>query len=545
MKRVILLLLLLAMVATLGWAQCPPAGPTCVVVNQTPAPPDGSTGNSYSFQFTASGGAGGGEGPYSFNVSTAQQPPPGLQLNQQGLLSGVPTQTGQYTFGVVARDSQGRASSTQFFTMNIFTGTGGGVIQITNPQAGNASVANAFVGNSYFFQFQATGGNPNPSYNWTGFVPVSGLTLYSNGQILGTPAVGSQGNYSFNVSVSDGSGNQTNATFNINVSASGGSGFQISTTSVPNGTVGVFYQTQFFAQNGSGSYQWSVIQGQVPPGLQFFSSNQQGQLSGTPTNAGNYTFTVSVFDNQTSQTATRQFTISISGTTGSGFQISTTFVPSGTVGVFYSTQFNAVNGSGSYQWSATVGQLPPGLQFFSSNQQGQLSGTPTSAGNYTFTVTVFDNQTSQTASRQFTAQISGTTGSGFQISTTAVPSGVPGNFYQFQFQAANGSGSYNWSYQGQIPPGLQFFNSGQLSGTPTTVGNYTFTVSVVDNQTSQSASRQYTMQVNSTGGTGGVSITTTSVPNAAVGIFYSFQFTASGCNVCVWSLASGSGSLPP
>src|SRR5205814_320134 len=104
---------------------------------------------------------------YTFDISSNTQPPPGLTLNQQGVLFGTPTATGTYQFQVRVRDSTGGVG-VQFYTMNIFTGSGGGVIQITNPPAGSSSVANAFVGSNYFFQFQASGGNPNPSYNWTG-----------------------------------------------------------------------------------------------------------------------------------------------------------------------------------------------------------------------------------------------------------------------------------------------------------------------------------------------------------------------------------------
>src|SRR5205085_8711744 len=136
----------------------------------------------------------------------------------------------------------------------------------------------------------------------------------------------------------------------------------------------------------------------------------------------------------------------------------TASAPNGTLGAFYQFQFTA-NGSGNYYWTVTQGQTPPGLQFLTS---GVLSGTPTTVGTYPFTLTVYDQSTQQQASRQFTLQVNSTGGSGFQVTTTSVPNGIPGNSYSYQF-TANGSGSYQWLISsGQIPPGLQFSSTGLL-----------------------------------------------------------------------------------
>ena len=64
--------------------------------------------------------------------------------------------------------------------------------------------------------------------------------------------------------------------------------------------------------------------------------------------------------------------------------ITTASLPNGTVGVAYSQTLAATGGTGSYTWSVSAG-LPAGLTL---SQAGLLSGTPTTAGAYTFTVTV-------------------------------------------------------------------------------------------------------------------------------------------------------------
>ena len=62
--------------------------------------------------------------------------------------------------------------------------------------------------------------------------------------------------------------------------------------------------------------------------------------------------------------------------------------PAGEVSVPYSDQLTAAGGTGSLTWSVSSGSLPPGLSL--SPSTGLLSGTPTTAGGYAFTVLVTD-----------------------------------------------------------------------------------------------------------------------------------------------------------
>ena len=73
------------------------------------------------------------------------------------------------------------------------------------------------------------------------------------------------------------------------------------------GTVGTFYQVHFFADGGVQPYSWALVAGQFPPGL---SLDPSGLLSGTPTTAGTFPFTVRVTD-QSGQQATGQFNITV------------------------------------------------------------------------------------------------------------------------------------------------------------------------------------------------------------------------------------------
>jgi Putative Ig domain len=68
----------------------------------------------------------------------------------------------------------------------------------------------------------------------------------------------------------------------------------ITTNALPNGLWGGSYSTTLAASGGTAPYHWSVQSGNVPPGLTLTSSD--GQISGTPSTEGSFSFTVQVTD---------------------------------------------------------------------------------------------------------------------------------------------------------------------------------------------------------------------------------------------------------
>ena len=83
----------------------------------------------------------------------------------------------------------------------------------------------------------------------------------------------------------------------------------ITTESLSNGTVGTAY-SQTLAATGSDTIIWSVSNGSLPDGLTL--NKDTGEISGTPTTAGSYTFTIKAENNYGS--ASKELTIDI-GTT--------------------------------------------------------------------------------------------------------------------------------------------------------------------------------------------------------------------------------------
>ena len=73
---------------------------------------------------------------------------------------------------------------------------------------------------------------------------------------------------------------------------------KITTTDVPNGTVDTAYSTNVAATGGCTPYKWKIASGELPTGI---SDDPSGNtlkldLSGTPTKANSYAFTLSVTD---------------------------------------------------------------------------------------------------------------------------------------------------------------------------------------------------------------------------------------------------------
>lgn len=82
----------------------------------------------------------------------------------------------------------------------------------------------------------------------------------------------------------------------------------VSTTTLPNGTVGVAYSQALAATGGTSPYTWAVTVGTLPAGLTLAGAT--GVISGTPTTAATSTFTVTVSD-ASSNTASQSLSITI------------------------------------------------------------------------------------------------------------------------------------------------------------------------------------------------------------------------------------------
>jgi hypothetical protein len=160
-----------------------------------------------------------------------------------------------------------------------------------------------------------------------------------------------------------------------------------------NGNVGTL-NTWFFSTTGCSTSQkpvrFKVVDGEIPPGLTLFTQGvSSGGLTGRPTTAGLFTFTIEVRD-ETGARDTQDFSIRIDQPRPLVITNQSDQLSPGTVGEFYCCgNLFADGGVPDYTWTLVSGELPPGLELSAS--PGRITGTPTTAGTFTFTVRVTDS----------------------------------------------------------------------------------------------------------------------------------------------------------
>jgi type II secretory pathway component GspD/PulD (secretin) len=177
---------------------------------------------------------------------------------------------------------------------------------------GTTSLPDGIVGTAYSATLQSTGGTAPVTWSLgTGTLP-AGLTLNpSTGAITGTPTAA--GTSSINVTVTDSATPADSATTALSITVdTSQAAFAISTSELPNGSIGTPYDQILTATGGTTPLTWSVSAGSLPPGLSLHA--QTGEITGTPTfssgQAPSFTFTVAVTDSSsTPLTAQKQFTL--------------------------------------------------------------------------------------------------------------------------------------------------------------------------------------------------------------------------------------------
>jgi hypothetical protein len=146
------------------------------------------------------------------------------------------------------------------------------------------------------------------------------------------------------------------------------------------GKVGAAYSSSFGASGGATPYTFA-ISGSLPPGLGLNSPT--GAITGTPTTAGTFPFTVTVTDaNGTKATTSCAIVIT------SNLALSCPPANTGLQGEAYSSSFAVSGGTTPYVYVIASGSLPPGLGLNSST--GAVTGTPSTAGTFSFSATVTD-----------------------------------------------------------------------------------------------------------------------------------------------------------
>jgi large repetitive protein len=286
------------------------------------------------------------------------------------------------------------------------------------------------AGVPYDVTLQATGGTGQ--FTWHVMNPPlpPGLTLAESGRLSGTPQLPVTTGLSVRVT----SGPQARTVgFMLTVARAP---LEISPPQLAPPTLGVAYSQFLEVIGGSGAVQWTLASGALPRGL---ALSPAGLLAGTPTALDSTTFRVRATRGVDS--AERSYALRV---VPAPLVVTTTSLPSAKVGDAYSAQLESSGGSGGNQWTLSQGALPPGLQLTAA---GTIAGTPTVAGDFSFTVQVAS--AAQQAARAFILTV---VPAGFPSAATVT---MPGNvFVPFLVQIARG-GMVTWVF-GAVPHNVIF-----------------------------------------------------------------------------------------
>ncbi|HKV60722.1 MAG TPA: immunoglobulin domain-containing protein, partial [Candidatus Acidoferrum sp.] len=205
-------------------------------------------------------------------------------------------------FSVVVSNSAGSATSASA----VLTVNAAAAAPSITTQPASQTVTS---GQTATFSVVATGTAPL-TYQWRkNGSAISG----ANSSSYSTPSTTSSDNgATFSAVVSNSAGSATSATATLTVNAATAT-LQISTAQLPGGTVAGVYSATLAATGGSTPYSWSLAGSSLPNGL---SLSTAGVISGTPSSAGSFSFTVQVKDTS-SATASRNFSINVASPTPS------------------------------------------------------------------------------------------------------------------------------------------------------------------------------------------------------------------------------------
>lgn len=469
---------------------------------------DATVGKSYSVPFVTTGGT----TPYTYTLSGTL--PSSISFTSEGLLSGTPRQidVGNYNIAITVTDAN-RCSQTTSYTLTINCPT----ITLTNTIPSSVN-----VGQAYYVELNATGGNGSYTYSVSSGVLPTGITLSTAGVLSGTPTLSAT--YNFTITATDANNCTGSQSYSITVSCPT---ITVDPAVLPAGVIGTTYNKQLASSGGTASYSYSISSGALPAGLLLSTS---GLISGTPTSAGSSDFAIMATDANGCM-GIQGYSITISCPV---ITIDPTVLLAGMIGIEYNEQLASSGGTAPYSYSISSGGLPAGLSL-STSLAGLITGTPTHAGSSSFTIMVVDANGCK-STQDYSIVINCPT---IIVDQAVLPAGLIGIVYNKQLTSSGGTTPYTYSISsGALPAGLVLNSSGLITGTPTSAGSSDFTIMATD-ANGCTGIQSYSIGVTCPT----ITINPTVLPAGIVGTVYNEQLASSG-GIAPYSYSISSGVLP-
>jgi hypothetical protein len=201
------------------------------------------------------------------------------------------------------------------------------------------------------------------------------------------------GEFSFTVRLEDERGEATEADFTMSLFDP----LAIDTTVLPVATVGYSYATTLEASGGTGPYTWTVATDILPEGLNI---DPTGTITGIPNRSGGEAFSIRLEDAE-GRSVERRYQVEVINP----LVILTPSIPGGTTGADYSFTMVGSGGRPPYQWAASSGSFPTGLEL---SPDGTISGQPTVATNANVVIRITDGDGRVAAFPYVLAVVTGT-----------------------------------------------------------------------------------------------------------------------------------------
>ena len=325
------------------------------------------------------------DGTVTFSVAGTGDPlPSGLTLDaNSGVITGLPASSGNDDVDFVANDGTQQITKTINIKISASGGGGNGGAEVSNNDFPDGR-----VGVAYSHTATVTNGVGPFTFAASDLPP--GLTLAgSTGAFTGVPTT--PGTYFMSLTVYDAGESNIGETVLPITILPALTDFRFVTQFLGNGEVGTPYCDQLEV-DGAISVVTFGASG-LPPGLSL--DPLTGSVSGTATTPGTYLVSLSANDAGLA-TITTNLSVVIAPSAASNFHWNLMGLPAGLVSELYDRQpaitVAAEGAAGAVTYAATG--LPDGIAY--SATTGELSGTPTRAGEYPVVLTASDAGSSQT-----------------------------------------------------------------------------------------------------------------------------------------------------